>query len=425
MLDIDISVKVYDLGMTDTTDTAVLPIQAERSARRFPLAATSILSLALAVSVTTESLPAAIMPQMSASLGVGNFEIGMLLSTWAFTIIIASIPLTRLVRHVDRRSVVAGALAVFAIGSLATAIAPTYETMLAARVLNAGAHGLLWSVVIVYTTAILDPKHLGRGLAIVTGGVTVALAVGLPAGAALALVVDWRVLFAAIAVVMLTLAFTVRMRLPSVPPESSADEAAARGTRTDATRAPVFVLLATATIFALGQFTLFTYITPYLSEEAGLSSVWTGPLLTAYGAAGILGLIVSGLVVDRWPTISLPVTFAAGAVAVGLLALAPEATGVVVAAIALWGAAFGAMSPLVQTALMRTASPQLRAFAGAALAVAFNLGIASGSWFGGVLGEVVPITVNAGVAAVASAASVILVLIAQRLVTRAGTTAAE
>ncbi len=425
MLDIDISVRVYARGMSETTaaKTAELPVaRPSSSTGGFPFAATGILSLVLAVTVTAESLPAAIMPQMAASLGADNLQIGLLLSAWALTVIVASIPLARLTRNVDRRLVVAGSLAVFAVGSAVTAIAPTYEIALLSRIVTAAAHGLLWSVVIVYATAILDPRHLGRGLAIVTGGVTVALALGLPLGAALALAGDWRTAFVGVAVIVAALALVVVRFLPRVVPEASAPTRDTQGVRVrvarDATRAPVVALLAAALIFAFGHFALFSYITPYLANAADFDGAWTGPMLALFGAAGFLGITVSGLTVDRWPTIALPATFAGMALAVAALALAPSVPWLVVAGVFVWGVAMGAMSPLVQTAVMRTASRRLRATASAALVVSFNGGIAAGSWLGGVIESSAGATTNAGVAAVTSAASVVLILLAQKLAAR-------
>ncbi|WP_167131174.1 MFS transporter [Paramicrobacterium chengjingii] len=413
------------MSETRAAKMAELPVtRPSSSTGGFPFATTGILSLVLAVTVTAESLPAAIMPQMAASLGANNLQIGLLLSAWALTVIVASIPLARFTRTVDRRLVVAGSLAVFALGSAVTAIAPTYEIALLSRVVTAAAHGLLWSVVIVYATAILDSRHLGRGLAFVTGGVTVALALGLPLGSALALAGDWRIAFIGVALIVAALALIVARLLPRVVPEASVPTldmhgAQKREQQRDPTRAPVAALLAAALIFALGHFALFSYITPYLANAANFDEALTGPMLALFGAAGFIGIIVSGLTVDRWPTIALPLTFAGMALAVATLAFASAVPWLVVAGVFVWGVALGALSPLMQTAVMRTASPRLRATASAALVVSFNGGIAAGSWLGGVIESSAGTTMNAGVAAVTSAASVVLILIAQRLAARA------
>jgi predicted MFS family arabinose efflux permease len=60
-------------------------------------------------------------------------------------------------------------------------------------------------------------------------------------------------------------------------------------------------------------------------------------------------------------------------------------TAVVVTAFLLWGVAFGAVPPLVQTRMMRTASPRARDLAGALQTTAFNVGIGGGALFGALL----------------------------------------
>ena len=160
-----------------STSTASVPTTAT-SAPRFPLGALLLLSLAVFVTVTAESLPAGLLPEMVAGLQTDPLGVGLLISVWALTVIVTSIPLARLTARFDRRLVAAGALAAFAVANAATALAPTYEVAVATRIAAGVAHGLFWAIVIVYATSLLAPSHLGRGLALVAAGGTVVLTPG-------------------------------------------------------------------------------------------------------------------------------------------------------------------------------------------------------------------------------------------------------
>ncbi|HEY9307220.1 MAG TPA: MFS transporter [Microbacterium sp.] len=381
-----------------TTSTAPVAVSAPRPAR-LPLEALLLLSLGVFVTVTAESLPAGLMPEMAADLGVDPLRIGLLVSVWAIVVIGTSIPLTRATRRIDRRIVVAVSLAVFALANVATAFAPSYEFAFATRVIAAIAHGVFWAIVIVYASSLLSGAQLGRGLALVTGGGTAATVLGLPAATALAQVTSWRVSFAVMGIGMLALAAVVVRWLPRslvVPVPAGEREPL----RHDRSLAPLLVFGIAGLLIGLAQFLSFVYIRPYLGEAAGIADGWASALLFVFGAAGMAGVAVAGTLADRFPRTALTATLLVFVVAFAALALLPQTTVVVVVALALWGAGTGAMFPLIQTALMRAASDRLRDLASASIVVLFNVGIAGGSWAGGQLTANYGATANMAVSAV-------------------------
>ena len=382
--------------MTSSTASVVLPRPA---VERFPLGALLLLSLGVFVTVTAESLPAGLMPEMARDFGVDPLRIGLLVSVWAIVVIATSIPLTRATRRIDRRIVVAVSLAVFAVANVATAFAPTYEFAFATRAVAAVAHGVFWAIVIVYASSLLSGAQLGRGLALVTGGGTAATVLGLPVATALAQLTSWRVSFAVMGIGMLLLAAVVFRRLPR-----SVVEAVAAGERAplrhDRSLPPLAAFGIAGLMIGLAQFLSFVYIRPYLAESAGIADGWASALLFVFGAAGMAGAAVAGSLADRFPRTALTATLLVFVAAFAALAVAPHATVVVVVALALWGAGTGAMFPLIQTALMRAASDRLRDLASASIVVLFNVGIAGGSWAGGQLTATYGPTANMAVSAV-------------------------
>jgi MFS transporter, DHA1 family, inner membrane transport protein len=354
----------------------------------FPLASLALLAVAVFLTVTAESLPAGMIIEMSRDLDVGIEEVGLLISVWALTVIVTSVPLARLTAALDRRLVTGAALAVFALANLATAIAPGYAAALGLRVAAAVAHGLFWAVVIVYATALLRPEHLGRGLAIVTGGGTAATVVGLPASTLLAQASTWRAAFAILGALALVIALVILRFMPSrVPPRVAR---AASGPRTSLRHdrsLPVLAVFGVASVMiATAQFACFTYIRPYLQDAVGVPEQWVAGLLLVYGLAGLGGVVVAGAVADRLPRLALSATLGLFAVALVALAVGSHAMPVVVVGMVVWGAALGAMFPLLQMTLMRVATDRTRTLASAGMIVFFNIGIALGPWLGGLVG---------------------------------------
>ena len=388
------------------------------SAARFPIGALLLLGFAVFVTVTAESLPAGLLPEMVEGLDTDPLGVGLLISVWAVTVIATSLPLARLTARLDRRLVVGVALAAFAAANLATALAPTYEAALATRVAAAVAHGLFWAIVIVYASSMLADSHLGRGLAIVTAGGTVATLAGLPAGAFIAQLLDWRWAFAALAAVALLLAVVIVVALPAAPPGPRAVTDAVRtSVWRDPSIVPIALFAGAALVFALGQFASFTYVRPFLETAAGVPAAQVPLVLFGYGVAGLVGAAAAGVLADRWPRGSLVVVLAAEAVAFGILTVAAHVPGAMFVGLAVWGFGVGAFFPLQQSLLMRVATDRTRTLASAGIVVVFNVGIAVGPWLGGTVGGAADPTATTALSAAAIAAAAVFA-VAGLIVTR-------
>jgi len=158
----------------------------------------------------------------------------------------------------------------------------------------------------------------------------------------------------------------------------------------------------------LGQFTLWTYVSPLLLD-AGVSQAGVGLVLLGYGGAGVLGLLAAGAVVDRHPDGATAVATALSLGAIGLAGLVgPGGTpAVTVVAVVGWGAAFGALPTLLQTAVLR-ASPGSLDAAPAVVNATFNVGIAGGALLGAQLLVVSTPPLLALVGAVCAASALLL-----------------
>jgi predicted MFS family arabinose efflux permease len=320
---------------------------------------------------------------MSRDFDVSTAQIGLLVSLWAATIIVASIPLTRLTSRLDRRMVLAGALVVMAVANAATALAPGYEAALGARIVAAMAHGLFWSTVMVYATALVDASRSGRTVALVSAGASGATVLGIPLGTLVGQVADWRFVFAALSVVLLVIATVIARVAPSVA--GSAGRLRVARSRADGTLRAVLAAALACTFTAAASFTLFTYIAPYLTEVALLPNSSISPILLAFGVAGVGGLAVAAATTDRWPVASLLTMTAVLATALMALGLVPRSAVLVVGAMVAWGFAMGGLPAMLQARLLGVASPELRATASAMMVVFFNGGIALGASLGGLL----------------------------------------
>ncbi|MDQ1574166.1 MAG: transporter, family, inner rane transport protein, partial [Actinomycetota bacterium] len=116
-------------GMTtiDTHQDAVRP---------FPWIGLFTLALAIFVSVTTEFLPTGLLPEMARDYHVSLSQIGLLVTIFAGTVVLATTPLSILTRDFSRKRLVVIVLLVIAFGAVLAAVAPTYGILVVARVIG-------------------------------------------------------------------------------------------------------------------------------------------------------------------------------------------------------------------------------------------------------------------------------------------------
>ena len=377
------------------------------------------LAAAVFLSITIEMIPMGLLPEMSADLGVGEPLVGLLVSVFAFAVVVTSAPLTALTQRMPRRTLLTGVLVLLALTSLASALVPEYWMLVVVRVLGGVAHGVFWALVGAYPARLVAHGQLGRAVSVVLGGGTLALIAGVPISTALGQAIGWRPVFALVGVVTLAGALVVRAVLPTdaaapaAPRPATGSTAAIRVAEGGGMRAVLLVCLVTAVVM-IGQYAALTYVAPILTDVVGASPEAVAPLLFASGLAGAAGLVVAGSRVARNSVRALVVAMTAIAVALIVMAAEPGLWPAIVAYTA-WGFAFGAVPPLLQTRLLQAAPPERRDAASALYTTAFNVGIGGGALLGGVLFGAFGIgAVPLAYAVMLVAASVIVVVAATR-----------
>ena len=358
-----------------------------------------LLSFGAFWTVTLEMLPAGLLPAMSSDLDARPSRVGLLVTVWAVTVGLTSIPLTRATRAWPRPAVLGVALGVLGTATLLTAFAPTYAGVLVTRLVAAGGHGLFWSVLMVYAASIAPRGREARAISVVLAGPILAGAVGLPLGTALSEPLGWRVVVGAVAVAMMVAAPALPRLLPPAAPAPAPPSSGVR----DETARRVLAAALFGAVALVAHFAVFTFVSPLATDRWGFAEDSVGALLLVFGIAGAIGLAASGWLGDRYPRIALVATVAALALAFTLLAAAGAFGGVAVVMVGLWGLVLGLLPPLLQNAVIGAASPAYKDAAGAILVATFNLGIATGATAGGLvidtagLGWLLPLAVVAAV----------------------------
>jgi predicted MFS family arabinose efflux permease len=330
---------------------------------------------------------AALLPSLASDLAVTVAAAGGIVTVFALGYAVGSPVLSVLAANVERKRLLIACLIVFALGNLAAATAQSLAGLMAARVVLAFAAGLYIPTANAVAAAVAGPQRQGRGIAIVVGGMTVAVALGVPLGAWLAAHATWRASFVLVAVASVIAALGLVIGLPRDLP---------RGTSTlqqrlDVARRPDILRgLAVTLAFSAGVFELFTFLAPLLSGPAGLDAQGISAVLFLFGIGAAAGNLIGGNAADRFGalrTVRIGLTgLIVLLVAVALAASTqhPLASPAIIALVALWGV-LGWMTYSAQMTHLVRLAPALGSVSLSLNSSAFYVGVAGGSAVGGLL----------------------------------------
>ncbi|MFF9281321.1 MFS transporter [Streptomyces griseosporeus] len=365
--------------MSIRTEQTSRPAGAPAREPRLPLAALLALATAVFVTSLTETLPAGLLPAMSAGLKVGEPAMGQSVTIYAVGTALTAIPLSAATAGWRRKRLLLTAMAGFAAANTVTALSASYPLTMAARFLAGVAAGLAWALLAGYARSLVAAPLRGRAVAVVMTGIPVALSLGVPAGTYLGELLGWRAAFALMTAVAVALLGWIGLLVPDRPGQE-------RGARAPMLRAlgvpGVVPVLFVTLVFVLAHTVLYAYVAAFL-DHAGLGGS-TGLVLLVFGAASLVSIWYVGARIDRrLRALTVAATLLVGAGA-ALLAVSAHSLPAVYAAAALWGLGWGGVPTLLQTAAADAGGEHAEA-AQAMLVTLWNVAMAGGGVVGGVL----------------------------------------
>lgn len=355
-----------------------------------PWLATFAIGLSTFTVVTAEMLPVGLLTPIVSTLNASIGRAGLLISLPAlFAALFA--PLVVLgARRTDRRSLLIVFLLLLIAANLLAAAATSMALLFAARILLGFCIGGIWVIAGGLAERLVPPASVGLALSVIFGGVAAASVLGVPLGVFLGEALGWRMAFLAVAVLA---ALTLLLLLCVLPPLPVTQAVSWRSfTAQRANRRLLLGLLLTFLLVA-GHFMAYTFVRPLLQTVAGIESRWVGPLLFAYGVAGIVGNFIAGQAAAKRLRRTLALIALGLALAVLLLPLlgrAPLSGG---AFLLLWGIAYGGVSVSLM-AWMLKAAPNAVEVASSLYIALFNLAISCGSLAGGLVVDAGGLTIN-------------------------------
>ena len=327
---------------------------------------------------TGEFVIMGLMPTIAADLAVTEPQVGHVISSYALGVVVGAPILAIFGARLYRRHLLLLLMVFFALGNLASALAPDYHSLLLARFVAGLPHGAYFGVAALVAASLVAPNKRAAAISLVMLGLTLAILVGNPLATLLGQQIDWRYAFVAVAVIALLTVLLIALFLPldrSVVRSNPLAELQAFR------RIQVWYALGIGAIGFAGMFCVFSYLAVTLLEVTGVAPLVVPLAVATFGAGTLVGNLAGGWLFER-------LQFAAVGVvllwSVAVLLLFPFAVQT------LWSALLAAflvgtmvaLSPPLQTRLMDVAA-DAQTLAAASHHAAFNVGNALGPWLGG------------------------------------------
>ena len=353
-----------------------------------PLALLALTISAFAIG-TTEFVIVGLLPTIAADLGVNLPSAGLLVSLYALGVAVGAPVLTALTGKLPRKTLLVSLMVLFTAGNLLAWKAPSYESLVIARILTGLAHGVFFSIGSIIATSLVPKEKAASAIAIMFTGLTVALVTGVPLGTFIGQHFGWRETFLAVSALGVIALIGSLLFVPSTiqhgKPASLLQQVKVLG------EPRLLLVYAMTAVGYGGTFIAFTYLAPILQEISGFSAGAVGLVMLVYGVSVAVGNIWGGKLADaRGAVGALKIIFLGLAAVLLVVTFVAPFKWLMLATVLVWGAfAFGNVAGL-QVYVVQQAehfTPRAVDVASGLNIAAFNLGIAGGAWGGGLIVE--------------------------------------
>lgn len=238
---------------------------------------------------SSEFMPVGLLTDIGKTFGTNEATTGMLVSVYAWAVMLFSVPLMIIATRLDFRRLLLVVIVVFLVGQVLTSLSTSYWMLMAARMVVACAHSVFWAIAAPIAVRLVPKNKRALALSVVETGTAVAAIVGLPLGRAIGLAVGWRLTFAIVAVISALLLVYLLITLPWVPGAEPFSIGQLPGLFQNKGLVALFILTA---LYAWGYYTGYSYIEPFLLQVAGLENDVVTLVLSVFGVASIIGSIL-------------------------------------------------------------------------------------------------------------------------------------
>ncbi|WP_315795735.1 MFS transporter [Paenibacillus sp. BIC5C1] len=310
-----------------------------------------VLSLAIFCMTTSEFMVAGMMNTLAGEFGVSVSQVGYLITAFSAGMVVGGPLLTAALLNMPRKKAFIMLTGLFLVGQLLGAIAGSYEVMMASRIIAGVASSAAFGVSISISASLVEENQRGRAVSIIFGGLMIATVLGTPAATWVADAYGWRFSFWAVAILVLLSGVTA-LRL--IPVLSRPEPTSLRHEMKSFRNRKLWAAYLTSFLIIGAAFAAFSYFAPIFTELTGFSTSAVPLLFVVYGAATVVGNLITGRLADRYTMLILTIGLVLLTFGLLIFAIGVHTAAVVIPAVIIIGLAGVPMNPPMVARVIRT-----------------------------------------------------------------------
>lgn len=333
--------------------------------------------------IASEFMPVSLLTPIAVDLSISEGMVGQGIAISGAFAVITSLTIARVVGNMNRKTLLLLLTALMAVSGTIVALAQNYTIYMIGRALIGVVIGGFWSMSAAMAMRLVPPSDVPRAMAIFNSGNALAMVIAAPLGSYLGSIIGWRGAFFCLVPVAILALIWQWISLPVM--QVTTDKTDKTPSILGLLRNPIVMIgMLAVSLFFMGQFSLFTYVRPFLETITQVNISTLSLVLLGIGVMGFIGTCVITIFLERrfYATlIVIPIFMAAIA---AMLIFFGTSTMVVAVLLGLWGF-LATAAPVGWWSWLARTLPEQAEVGGGLMVAVVQLAIALGSTVGGIL----------------------------------------
>lgn len=372
-----LNILISRIGMLNTKESEVIEEQPAYWSGVFAM------TLCVFTLIASEFMPVSLLTPITADLNISEGMVGQGIAISGAFAVITSLTISRIAGSMNRKTLLLLLTAMMAVSGVIIALAQNYTVYMVGRALIGIVIGGFWSMSAATAMRLVPSSDVPRAMAIFNSGNALAMVIAAPMGSYLGSVIGWRGAFLCLVPIAILALIWQWISLPSL--QVTIDHSAKQPTILGLLRNPIVTIgMLAVSLFFMGQFSLYTYVRPFLETITQVDTSTLSLILLGIGAMGFIGTCVITIFLDRrfYATlIIIPIIMAVIAV---MFTLFGTSLMIVSVLFGIWGL-LGTAAPVGWWSWLARTLPENAEAGGGLMVAVIQLAIAVGSTLGGVL----------------------------------------
>lgn len=245
---------------------------------------------------TTEFVAMGLIQEIATDLNVSVPHAGYFISAYALGVMVGAPIIAILGAKVPRKTLLLALMLFYGLANAATALATSSEAMLVSRFIAGFPHGAYFGVAALVAAELAGKQRRAIAIAQVMMGLTIANVIGVPIATWLGQQFGWKTGFEFSALIAFITLIGIGLFVPNIRPQKTASiRAELKGLK----NINMWLTLAVGAIGFGGMFSVYSYVSPILTEYTHADISVVPIALAIWGVGMVIGGLVAGWLADR------------------------------------------------------------------------------------------------------------------------------